>query len=139
MASGIEAAEVLPWWMMSRATTTSDGSLSARNMASVIRMLAWCGAKTSRSSGRTPAASIASAAVLAIVYEAHLKTGLPSIRSIGQCAWPSSAVAGSMAWFQGSVWRDQAGLVAVGAPDDRSDARGRRSARSRRRRRRRRR
>jgi hypothetical protein len=67
MASGMEAAEVLPWLTMSRATTTSDGSLRALNMASVIRLFAWCGTKTSRSSGFTPATSIASAAVLAMV------------------------------------------------------------------------
>ena len=67
MARGIEAAEVLPWVAMSRATTTDGGSFRARNIASVMRMLAWWGTKTSRSSGRTPARSSASAAVLAIV------------------------------------------------------------------------
>ena len=65
-ASGIDAAEVLPVSAMSRATATLSGNPSFLIMASVIRMFAWCGMKTSRSSTPIPALSSASLATLAI-------------------------------------------------------------------------
>src|SRR3954453_3734268 len=62
-ASGIEAAEVLPDCTMSRATTVRSGRPSFLVIDSTMRRLAWCGAKTSMSSGPTPAASMASTSV----------------------------------------------------------------------------
>ncbi len=50
-----------------------------------------------------------------------MKTGLPSICSIGHTAhWVSRSIAAS----QGSVWLISACLLTVGAPDHRSDAGG---------------
>lgn len=57
MASGTEAAEVLPASTMSRATTVAGFSFSRLVIASVIRRFAWCGMKASTSSIATPARS----------------------------------------------------------------------------------
>src|SRR3954454_12249269 len=76
-ARGIEAAEVLPWSAMSRAMATRSGSFIARAIASMMRVLAWWGTKTSRSSGEMPALSRAWCATLAMVKDAHRKTGFP--------------------------------------------------------------
>src|SRR5579884_22118 len=59
IASGMDAAEVLPWVAMSRATGTCSGSLSALIIASVIRMFAWCGMNASSWSAVIPARSSA--------------------------------------------------------------------------------
>ncbi len=83
MASGMEAAEVLPVVATSRATVTCSGSPSVLTIESMIRMFAWCGMKTSRSSARTPARSSASWATFAISKTAQRKT-----------AWPSWVIAG---------------------------------------------
>ena len=49
-----------------------------------------------------------------------MKTGLPSIRSIGQCARRPRRRVRRVS--QGSVWLISDGLLAVGAPDHRTDA-----------------
>ena len=49
----------------------------ARAIASMMRMLAWWGTNTSRSSEVMPALSSACWATLAIVNDAQRKTGLP--------------------------------------------------------------
>lgn len=74
MASGIEAADVLPVVSMSRATVTCSGSFSVFTIESMIRMFAWCGMKTSRSSAEIPAASRACWATFAISKTAQRKT-----------------------------------------------------------------
>lgn len=84
IASGIEAAEVLPVVRMSRATVTCSGSLRVFTIESMIRTLAWCGMKTSRSSALIPAASSACWATFAISNTAQRNT-----------AWPSWVIAGS--------------------------------------------
>jgi hypothetical protein len=58
-ASGTEADEVLPDRTMSRAMTVRSGSPSRLAISSTMRRLAWWGAKTSMSSGPTPARSMA--------------------------------------------------------------------------------
>ena len=78
-ASGIDAAEVLPWSAMSRAILTRSGSFMERAIASMMRMLAWWGTNTSRSSTVTPARSSACWPILAIANDAQRKTGLPCI------------------------------------------------------------
>src|SRR5690625_2659351 len=54
VASGIEAAEVLPVSLMSRAMTTSSPRPSCLASSSMMRMFAWWGAKTSMSSTVSP-------------------------------------------------------------------------------------
>src|SRR3954454_11494199 len=82
-ARGTEAAEVLPCSAMSRAMRTRSGSFMARAMASMMRMLAWCGTKTSRSSGLMPARSRDWCATFAIVNDAQRNTGLPCMVRCG--------------------------------------------------------
>src|SRR6478672_4968110 len=82
-ASGTDAADVLPWSATSRAMRTEAGSFIERAIASMIRMLAWWGTKTSSSSMGTPAASSACWPILAIANDAQRKTGLPCIVRCG--------------------------------------------------------
>src|SRR6476469_1941286 len=82
-ASGTEAAEVLPWSATSRAMRTEAGSFIERAIASMIRMLAWWGTKTSSSSMGTPAASSACWPILAMANDAQRKTGLPCMVRCG--------------------------------------------------------
>jgi len=74
MATGIDAAEELPIVQMSRLTTTFSGSFRWRSIESVMRLLAWCGMKTSSWSGVSPAAAIASADFSAMKVVAQRKT-----------------------------------------------------------------
>lgn len=85
IASGIEAADVLPVVRTSRATVTCSGSLSVFTIESMMRSLAWWGMKTSRSSGESPEASSASLATFAISNTAQRNT-----------AWPSCVIAGNL-------------------------------------------
>ena len=84
-ASGIDAAEVLPWSAMSRAIATCGGSLMERAIASMIRMFAWCGTKTSRSSTVMPVRSSVACAVFAISKAAQRNTALPCMTRCGIC------------------------------------------------------
>ncbi len=59
MASGIDAAEVLPVVGDVAGDRDASGSASCLAMASMIRMLAWCGMNASRWSTPSPAASSA--------------------------------------------------------------------------------
>ena len=117
VASGIEAAEVLPVSAMSRATGTCSGSFSCLIIASMIRMLAWWGMKASRSSAVTPAASSACWATGAISQTAQRKTVWPCIVDRRELA---------RRWSRTSTQRvalgDGVALRAVGAPDGRADA-----------------
>ena len=79
----MDAAEVLPCSAMSRAILTRSGSFIARAIASVMRMLAWCGTKTSRSSTVTPARSSACWPIFAISNDAQRNTALPCITRCG--------------------------------------------------------
>ncbi len=90
-ASGTDAAEVLPWSATSRAIRTEGGSFMERAIASMMRMLAWWGTKTSRSSRVTPATSSACWPILAIAKDAHRKTGLPCMVRCGITPLPGDS------------------------------------------------
>ncbi|OLT01927.1 hypothetical protein BJF90_29910 [Pseudonocardia sp. CNS-004] len=84
MASGIDADEVFPEWMMSSATTMSSRAPSLRRRratASTMRRLAWWGTNTSMSAGVSPAISIAFNATGAILVVAQRNTAWPSCAS----------------------------------------------------------
>ena len=83
VASGMEAADVLPVVSMSRAMTTDSGSFSCLANSSMMRMFAWCGMNAARSDRLTPAASSACWATFAISQTAQRKTVWPSWRSVG--------------------------------------------------------
>ncbi len=70
---------MLPNCLIVRATTTCSGSLRWRSIASVIRLFAWCGMNTSRSSGARPPASRTFLVASVMKPLAHLKTERPSI------------------------------------------------------------
>ena len=107
MARGIDADEVLPEWTMSSATTMSSRAPALRSRlatASMMRRLAWCGTKTSMSSGARPASSIAFSATGAILVVAQRKTACPS--------WDRAFVSGLM-WI---VWDMSPALPQVSGP-----------------------
>ena len=74
---------MLPVVSMSRATTTCAGSLSERTIASVMRMLAWCGTNATRSSEVMPAASSACVHTLEISPTAQRNTAWPCMVRTG--------------------------------------------------------
>ncbi|AUA10679.1 hypothetical protein CFP59_02778 [Streptomyces malaysiensis subsp. malaysiensis] len=98
MASGTDAAEVLPADLMSSATTTCGGSSSALATASVMRRLAWCGMKADSWSTVTPARLRAAAAVRGTSLIAQRNTSDPAIRIYGQGRSASRTA------VQGSWW-----------------------------------
>ncbi len=79
MASGMEAAEVFPVSAMSRATGSPPAASSGLIIASVIRMLAWCGMNTSSSSALTPARRAPAGRPWPSPTTAQRKTVCPSI------------------------------------------------------------
>ena len=91
---------MLPVSAMSRAIFTRSGSFIERAMASMMRMLAWCGTKTSRSSRLSPARSSASRPILAIENDAQRNTGLPCITRCGMTGVPDAITS-----RQSSRWR----------------------------------
>ena len=112
IASGIEAAEVLPVSTMSRATGTWSGSLSVFTIASMMRMLAWCGMKASRSSAVTPAAVEA-----CWRHRRHLPDG-PAEDLLALHASGSGTSTVVVAYVDpASALGDRVVLRAVGAPD----------------------
>lgn len=98
MASGTDAAEVLPACTTSLATTTWGGSRRADAAPSTIRRFAWCGMKAASSAVVTPAASSAARAVLGTVETAQRNTAGPSMRRVGRTAASVSRP------FQGAEW-----------------------------------
>src|SRR5207248_8390218 len=86
MASGTDAAAVLPLSTTSLATTTDGGRSTVDTSASVIRALAWCGTNAARSPARTPAASSAPRATRPISVTAHRYTAGPAISRYDQRA-----------------------------------------------------
>src|SRR3954447_12971049 len=78
-ASGIDAADVLPW--RSTVSTTFCGAIcSLCAEASMMRLLAWCGTNQSMSSAVMPEALNASTITSVIMPTACLNTSRPSIR-----------------------------------------------------------
>ena len=82
---------MLPWSATSRAMRTCGGSFIERAIASMIRMLAWCGTKTSSSSRLMPALSSACWPILAMAKEAQRNTGLPCITRCGITPLPGTS------------------------------------------------
>ncbi len=86
MASGIEAAELLPLVTMSRATAVCAGRPSWSTTWSVMSMLAWCGMKASRSSTVTPARSSIFLAAGTSSLVAQRKTFQPDMVMAGRAS-----------------------------------------------------
>ena len=84
MASGIDAAEVLPVVSISRAISTLSGSFSCFANSSMMRILAWWGTNAANSLAETPDSSSAFFATLAISQTAQRKTACPSWRRVGK-------------------------------------------------------
>lgn len=89
MASGTEAAEVLPVSAMSRPMTTSSPRPSCLASSSTMRMFAWCGTNTSTSSTVSPESSSISRTFCAVCQTAQRNTVRPSCSRVGHSALPS--------------------------------------------------
>src|SRR5664280_2177139 len=83
IAMGMDEADVLPKYLMERATTTCSGSLRWRSIESVMRLFTWWGLNTSSCSGSMPVCLRMSRAASAMNVVAQRNTGLPSMYTVG--------------------------------------------------------
>ncbi len=119
-ASGTEAAEVLAW-RSTVTTTRSGGSPSLRPIASMIRLLAWCGTSQSTSAWVRPLAASASSTASASRVTAWRNTSRPFItRWPGLSGWPtapstyrmSPSVPWAWIWVDSTPRRSSSSVVA---------------------------